>query len=148
MPDETPSQIPVGVEISTIPNRSNNHLLHKQESLYHLRPASNLSHTQDEWVKELKFLIEMGRKPHIFAEIVILQQPPSHEVQCTHEANACQENQGGLFTEWDITDLSRGTVLIPSLPTGSETTAHLRMPLLETKLSVLLVPEMGLKLTC
>lgn len=39
LPDEAPSQIPVGVEISTIPNRSNNHLLHKQESLCLLRPA-------------------------------------------------------------------------------------------------------------
>lgn len=100
-------------------------------------------------MKDLKFLTEMGRKPHIFAEIVILQQPSSHEVQCTHEVNACQEKQGTLFTEWDVTNLSRGTVLIPFSPTGSEMTVHLRMLLLETKLSVLLlVPEMGLRLTC
>lgn len=49
LPDEAPSQIPTGVEISTSHSRRTNLLLHKQESLCHLRPASGVIHRMNGW---------------------------------------------------------------------------------------------------
>lgn len=60
--------------------------------------------------------------------------------------SACQTKHGTLFTEWDARNISRSTVIIIVFTHRfRDDSVHLRMPLLETKRSVLLVPEMGLK---
>ena len=58
--------------------------------------------------------------------------------------SACQTKQGTSFTEWEVRNISKSTVItIIFTHRFRDDSVHLRMPLLETKLSVLLVPETG-----
>lgn len=60
--------------------------------------------------------------------------------------SARQTKQGTLFTEWEVRNASRSTVItIIFTCRFRDDSVHLRMPLLETKLSALHVPEMGLR---
>lgn len=60
--------------------------------------------------------------------------------------SACQTKQGTLFTEWEVRDVSRSSVItITFTHRFRDDSVHLRMPVLETKLSMLLVPETGLR---
>lgn len=87
----------------------------------------------------------MARKTHIFAENVSHLKPPSSEVHVTF-LSACQTKQGTLFTDWEVRNISRSIVTtIFFNHRFRDDSADLRMPLLETKLSMLPPPETRLR---